>query len=114
MLANLTSSFFCTSRYIPFGNPRAAADLSMAKLGEAVGVSPNMVKKYEHDQSMPSSPVLIKLADALHVRTEFFFRPSHRSLHLVGNLDRFSHACSKVVIAAPFGGHVFQDFVSVG
>ena len=54
---------------------RAAAGLSMQKLGEAAGVSANMIKKYEHDQSMPSSAVLIKLAEALSVRTEFFFRP---------------------------------------
>lgn len=55
---------------------RAAAGLSMQALGERVGVSANMVKKYEHDQSMPSSAVLLKLAAALGVRTEFFFRPS--------------------------------------
>lgn len=54
---------------------RSAAGLSMAKLGKAVGVSANMIKKYEHDESMPSSPVLIKMAEALDVRTEFFFRP---------------------------------------
>ncbi|MFM5335277.1 helix-turn-helix domain-containing protein [Aeromonas enteropelogenes] len=55
---------------------RAAAGLSMQALGDKVGVSANMVKKYEHDQSMPSSAVLLKLAAALSVRTEFFFRPS--------------------------------------
>ncbi|MBV1788455.1 XRE family transcriptional regulator [Marinobacterium sp. D7] len=55
---------------------RAASGLSMDKLGKAVGVSSNMIKKYEHDQSMPSSSVLIKLADELGVRAEFFFRPN--------------------------------------
>lgn len=54
---------------------RSAAGLSMAKLGKAAGVSANMIKKYEHDDSMPSSSVLIKMAEALDVRTEFFFRP---------------------------------------
>ena len=53
---------------------RNAAGLSMAKLGQAAGVSANMIKKYEHDDSMPSSSVLIKLSEALGVRTEFFFR----------------------------------------
>ena len=38
---------------------RAAAGLSMQALGEQVGISANMVKKYEHDQSMPSSGVLL-------------------------------------------------------
>ena len=54
---------------------RSAAGLSMTDLGLAAGVSSNMIKKYEHDESMPSSSVLIKLAEALGVRTEFFFRP---------------------------------------
>lgn len=55
---------------------RAAAGLSMQALGDLIGVSANMVKKYEHSESMPSSTVLLKLALALNVRTEFFFRPS--------------------------------------
>lgn len=54
---------------------RAAAGLSMQALGEQVGVSANMIKKYEHDQSMPSSPILIRLSRVLDVRTEYFFRP---------------------------------------
>ncbi|MCO6427126.1 XRE family transcriptional regulator [Nitrosomonas communis] len=54
---------------------RAASSLSMRALAEQVGVSANMIKKYEHDQSMPASPILLKLAKALSVRTEYFFRP---------------------------------------
>ena len=59
---------------------RAAAGLSMQALGEQVGISANMVKKYEHDQSMPSSGVLLKLATALSVHTEYFFRPAQVTL----------------------------------
>ncbi|MCO7633670.1 XRE family transcriptional regulator [Pseudomonas guariconensis] len=55
---------------------RAAAGLSMQALGDQVGVSANMIKKYEHDQSMPSSGVLIRLSKALSVRAEYFFRPT--------------------------------------
>lgn len=55
---------------------RAASGLSMAHLGEASGVSATMIKKYEHDESMPSSGVLIALSKALGVRTEYFFRPN--------------------------------------
>lgn len=55
---------------------RAAVGLSMQALGEEVGVSANMIKKYEHDQSMPSSGVLIRLGKALSVRAEYFFRPT--------------------------------------
>ena len=54
---------------------RAASGLSQVKLGQAAGVSANMIKKYEHDQSMPSSAVLIKLSKTLNVRAEYFFRP---------------------------------------
>ncbi|WP_313049281.1 helix-turn-helix domain-containing protein [Pseudomonas soli] len=55
---------------------RAAAGLSMQALGEQVGVSANMIKKYEHDQSIPSSGVLVRLCKALSVRAEYFFRPA--------------------------------------
>lgn len=54
---------------------RAATGLSMQALGAEVGVSANMIKKYEHDQSMPGSGVLVRLSKALEVRSEYFFRP---------------------------------------
>ncbi len=54
---------------------RKAAGLSMGKLAEEVGVSANAIKKYEHGVNMPSSDNLLKMADALNVRTEYFFRP---------------------------------------
>lgn len=54
---------------------RAAAGLSMQALADQVGVSANMIKKYEHDESMPGSAVLVPLARALGVRSEYFFRP---------------------------------------
>lgn len=54
---------------------RAAAGLSMQALGLQSGVSANMIKKYEHGESMPSSGVLIKMSKALSVRSEYFFRP---------------------------------------
>ena len=34
---------------------RTAAGLSLAELGKQVGVSANMIKKYEHDESCPAS-----------------------------------------------------------
>lgn len=59
---------------------RAAAGLSMDKLGRAAGVTAPMIQKYERGESMPSSSVLIKLSEALNVRTEYFFRPSQIQL----------------------------------
>ncbi len=55
---------------------RKAAGFSMRDLAAAAGVSANMIKKYEHGDSMPSSGVLVKMAKALGVRTEYFFRPA--------------------------------------
>lgn len=54
---------------------RKAAGLSMNALGLEVGVSANAIKKYEHGLNMPTSANLLKLAKALGVRTEYFFRP---------------------------------------
>ncbi len=39
------------------------------------------IKKYEDGQSVPSSATLIKLARALDVRTEYFFRPDTVALY---------------------------------
>ncbi len=54
---------------------RKAAGLSMSALAQEVGVSANAIKKYEHGENMPSSGKMLKLAKALNVRTEYFFRP---------------------------------------
>ncbi|GGX68806.1 hypothetical protein GCM10007392_40560 [Saccharospirillum salsuginis] len=47
----------------------------MTTLAAQIGVSANAIKKYEHGQTMPTSTNLLKLAKALGVRTEYFFRP---------------------------------------
>lgn len=54
---------------------RKAAGLSLRALGDLVGLSHAAIKKYEDDEVYPSSDVLLKLADALHVKIDFFFRP---------------------------------------
>ena len=59
---------------------RKAAGLSMSALAEQVGVSANAIKKYEHGNNMPSSSNLLKLAKALDVRSEYFFRPMNVEL----------------------------------
>lgn len=55
---------------------RKAAGLSMSALANEVGLSANAIKKYEHGTTMPSSSNLLKLAKALAVRSEYFFRPT--------------------------------------
>lgn len=54
---------------------REAKNLSMQGLADLVGLSANMIKKYEHNTSMPSSDVLLRLMDVLGVEMDFLFRP---------------------------------------
>lgn len=53
---------------------RKASGLSLRALADRVGISAMAISKYENDQSMPSSGVLLALANAMNVRTEYFFR----------------------------------------
>ena len=54
---------------------RSAAGLSMAELGRRVGVSASMIRKYEHDESMPNSVVYRKLRLELGVPRGALMRP---------------------------------------
>jgi transcriptional regulator with XRE-family HTH domain len=53
---------------------RLAAGLTLATLGEKVGVSHTAIQKYEKGLLTPSSSQLLKLARACGIRTEYFFR----------------------------------------
>ena len=68
-----------------FGNriqrARKAQGLSLRELADKVGLSHTAIRKYEGDQTIPSSDILIKLAKALHVKVEYFFRPTHFELN---------------------------------
>lgn len=54
---------------------RKAAGLSLRVLAGKAGISAMAISKYETGKSTPSSGVLLSLAKALNVRTEYFFRP---------------------------------------
>lgn len=54
---------------------RRRAELSQRALGDAAGVSATAVSKYERGLDVPGSAVLLRLAKALGVRTEYFLRP---------------------------------------
>lgn len=69
---------------------RKAAGLSMNALANKIGLSANAIKKYEHGTAMPSSSNLLKLAKALDVRTEYFFRPTKVKLEGVEYRKRAS------------------------
>jgi len=67
---------------------RKASGLTLRALAEKVGVSAMAISKYENNQSTPSSGVLLALAKALGVRTEYFFR--HVSVELA-NVNHREH-----------------------
>ncbi len=54
---------------------RAAAGLSQRALAECVDLSAMAISKYETSQIAPSSDVLLRLAKAMGVKFEYFFRP---------------------------------------
>jgi len=54
---------------------RKALGLSQRDLASKISVSAMAISKYENNSSVPSSKVLIELAGALNVRSEYFFRP---------------------------------------
>jgi Zn-dependent peptidase ImmA (M78 family)/DNA-binding XRE family transcriptional regulator len=55
---------------------RQAAGLSQRETAAKAGISAQAVSKYERGLDVPSSGVLLRLAPALDVRTEFLLRPA--------------------------------------
>lgn len=68
---------------------RKALGLSLRDLAEKVALSHAAIKKYEDSEVIPSSDMLIKLAQALHVKVEYFFRPERFTLK---NIQYRKHA----------------------
>ena len=54
---------------------RRTAELSQRDLAKAAGVSAMAISKYERGLDIPGSDVLLRLAHALDVKTEYFLRP---------------------------------------
>lgn len=61
---------------------RKANNMSMRKLAEKGEISAMAISKYERNLDMPSSGVLLRLASALGVSIDFFFRPQTLSVQL--------------------------------
>jgi len=59
---------------------RKALRLSLRDLAKKVSLSHASIKKYEDNRVIPSSEVLIKLAKAMQVKVEYFFRPERFTL----------------------------------
>ena len=56
-------------------NARLLNGLSLQDLADALGVSKQMISKYEQGQSNPTSEKLIQLAKLFKVKADYFFRP---------------------------------------
>ena len=61
---------------------RKATGLSLRALAEKVGVSQTAISKFEKNQLVPDSSMLIKLSIALNVKVEYFFRQRTVGLNL--------------------------------
>ena len=61
---------------------RKASRLSLRALADQAGISAMAISKYERNESVPSSGVLARLAQALEVPLDYFFRPASQGVPL--------------------------------
>jgi transcriptional regulator with XRE-family HTH domain len=61
---------------------RKANNMSLRSLAEKAEISAMAISKYERDLDIPSSSVLLRLAQALNVSIDFLFRPQTISVQL--------------------------------
>ncbi len=62
---------------------RKGANLSQRELAERMGLSAMMISKYENDQSVPDSAMLLRFSEALKIKPDYFFRPDSFSVELL-------------------------------
>ena len=75
-------------------NARTLKGFSQQELADLVGVSKQMICKYEKGESIPTSTNLIKLGKALNVKMDYFFKPSRIDLGVL-NFRKRSNFSSK-------------------
>ena len=73
---------------------RLSRGLSLRALAHEVGVSHQAIYKYEHNEDVPGSNVLMALCDVLGVKPEYFFRPV-RPLEIVPAFRKHARLSSK-------------------
>ena len=54
-------------------NARALKGFSQQELADMIGVSKQMISKYERGESIPTSSNLLKLGKSLKVKIDYFF-----------------------------------------
>lgn len=79
-----------------FKNARKICGFTMPQLAEKLGVSKQMISKYEKGLSIPDSPNLIKLANILNEKIDYFFRPAIFQLENVNFRKKSNYSESKI------------------
>lgn len=70
--------------------------MSLQDLANSVGISKQMISKYENGISMPSSKTLIQLSKSLNVTLDYFFAPSSVELGEINFRKKNSFSVKKV------------------
>lgn len=76
-------------------NARVLQGLSQQELADSVGVSKQMISKYEKGESIPSSSNLLKLGKSLKVKMDYFFTPDKIELGVLNFRKKSSFSIKK-------------------
>lgn len=76
-------------------NARALKGFSQQELADMIGVSKQMISKYEKGESIPASSNLLKLGKALKVKIDYFFKPSKIELGVLNFRKKSSFSNKK-------------------
>ena len=98
---------------------REAKGLTKEKLGKLVGVHHSQIGRYEKGEASPSAEVLKKMANALHVSTDFLMNGTTADLAaenindktLINQFNRISELSdeSKAVVSKLIDAFLFQQ-----
>ena len=76
-------------------NARSLKGFSQQELANMIGVSKQMISKYEKGDSMPTSSNLLKFGKSLKVKIDYFFKPSKIDLGVMNFRKKSSFSNKK-------------------
>lgn len=76
-------------------NARTLRGFSQQELADMIGVSKQMISKYEKGESIPTSSNLLKLGKSLKVKIDYFFKPSKIELGVLNFRKKSSFSNKK-------------------
>jgi Zn-dependent peptidase ImmA (M78 family)/DNA-binding XRE family transcriptional regulator len=76
-------------------NARALKGFSQQELADMIGVSKQMISKYEKGESIPTSSNLLKLGKSLKVKIDYFFKTSKIELGILNFRKKSSFSIKK-------------------